>query len=73
MIYSIDLTGRVTHFTFRLDTTCSIEISLSTAYFVFRRVEGRQYTMLPTASRMLDSDSLHRRRFATSSDVARTL
>lgn len=72
MIYSIDLTGRVTHFTFRLDTTCSIGIARSRAYFVLRHVEGKQYTMLPTASRMLDSDSLHRRRFATSSDVART-
>lgn len=47
MIYSMDLAGRVTHFTFRLGTTCSIGIARSRAYFVLRNVEGRQYTMLP--------------------------
>ena len=72
MIYSMDLAGRVTHFTFRLDTTCSIGIARSRAYFVLRHVEGEAIYNASTASRMLDSDSLHRRRFATSSDVART-
>lgn len=66
MIYSMDLAGRVTHFTFRLGTTCSMEISLSTAYFVLRNVEGKAIYNASTVSRTLDLNSLHRRRLATS-------
>ena len=66
MIYSMDLAGRVTHFTFRLGTTCSIGIARSRAYFVLRNVEGEAIYNASTVSRTLDLNSLHRRRLAMS-------